>query len=302
MSLLTDIRLEDFNKLALQRFQLIEIIAYWEGRLTTKHLAKAFGVGRQQASRDINTYIKSVSPKNLSYNSSIKGYVPTDDFTPVVTRGHVNEYLALLSFNQNLVDTVNYSVLGLRESHNVLPPARIIEPSIMRSIIRAISEKRQLKIQYTSRSKGYAEERVISPHSLVETPLRWHVRAYCEKNDGYRDFVLSRFDASSASELLDGADHYDIQDELWQTQLDLEIIPDPRLDVNRSRIIALDYDMTLIGEQPNGRYIKTLQVRAALLMYLINRLGLDQYHNKPEAQQIILSPACQQALKQYLPD
>jgi hypothetical protein len=37
------------------------------------------------------------------------------------------------------------------------------------------------------------------------------------------------------------------------------------------------------------------------LMYLINRLGLDQYHNKPEAQQIILSPDCQQLLKPYMP-
>lgn len=23
--------------------------------------------------------------------------------------------------------------------------------------------------------------------------MRWHVRAYCEKNGDYRDFVLSRF-------------------------------------------------------------------------------------------------------------
>jgi hypothetical protein len=51
----------------------------------------------------------------------------------------------------------------------------------------------------------------------------------------------------------------------------------------------------------NNRFSKTMPVRAALLMYLINRLGLDQYHNKAEAQQIILSPDCQQLLKPYLP-
>lgn len=37
------------------------------------------------------------------------------------------------------------------------------------------------------------ETRLIAPHTLVFTSMRWHVRAYCEKNGDYRDFVLSRF-------------------------------------------------------------------------------------------------------------
>ena len=38
-----------------------------------------------------------------------------------------------------------------------------------------------------------AETRLIAPHTLIYTGMRWHVRAYCEKNRDYRDFVLSRF-------------------------------------------------------------------------------------------------------------
>jgi len=34
--------------------------------------------------------------------------------------------------------------------------------------------------------------RLIEPHTLVYTGMRWHARAYCEKNGQYRDFVLSR--------------------------------------------------------------------------------------------------------------
>lgn len=34
---------------------------------------------------------------------------------------------------------------------------------------------------------------MISPHILIYTSMRWHVRAYCEKNRTYRDFVSSRF-------------------------------------------------------------------------------------------------------------
>ena len=31
----------------LLRYRLIEVIALWEGRLTTNHLVRAFGIGRQ---------------------------------------------------------------------------------------------------------------------------------------------------------------------------------------------------------------------------------------------------------------
>jgi hypothetical protein len=36
---------------------LIETVARWEGRLTTVHLIQHFGISRQHASKDINTYI-----------------------------------------------------------------------------------------------------------------------------------------------------------------------------------------------------------------------------------------------------
>ena len=57
----------------LFRYRLIEIVAYWEGRLTTNHLVNSFGIGRQQASRDINSYLKDIAPNNLIYNKHLKG-------------------------------------------------------------------------------------------------------------------------------------------------------------------------------------------------------------------------------------
>ena len=38
----------------LLRYRFIETLALWEGRLTTRHLCDTFGIGRQQASKDIN--------------------------------------------------------------------------------------------------------------------------------------------------------------------------------------------------------------------------------------------------------
>ncbi len=50
------------------RYRLIETVAWWEGRLTTGHLMQSFGISRQQASKDINSYIAEYAPKNLEYD------------------------------------------------------------------------------------------------------------------------------------------------------------------------------------------------------------------------------------------
>jgi hypothetical protein len=75
----------------LQRYRLIEIVALWEGKLNAGHLIDYFGIGRQQASKDINEYLSSVGPRNLVYNSSLKGYEPSETFAPKVTLGDADD-------------------------------------------------------------------------------------------------------------------------------------------------------------------------------------------------------------------
>lgn len=49
----------------LTRYRLIEIVAQWEGRLTTNHLMNSFGIGRQQASKDISLLFFNKSHSSL---------------------------------------------------------------------------------------------------------------------------------------------------------------------------------------------------------------------------------------------
>lgn len=84
-----------------QRFRLIELIAYWEGRLTTNHLCESFGIGRQQASKDINFYIQHISQTNLEYDKSLKGYVPSGSFKPHFITGEAQEFLNLLASQES---------------------------------------------------------------------------------------------------------------------------------------------------------------------------------------------------------
>ena len=65
------------------RYRLIETVAWWEGRLTTNHLMQSFGISRQQASKDINSYINEHAPQNLEYDKHLKGYVPSKQFAPL---------------------------------------------------------------------------------------------------------------------------------------------------------------------------------------------------------------------------
>jgi len=38
----------------LLRYRYIELISLWEGRLTTRKLCETFGIGRQQANKDLS--------------------------------------------------------------------------------------------------------------------------------------------------------------------------------------------------------------------------------------------------------
>ena len=255
--------LSQITQSTLLRYQLIEIIAYWEGRLTTRHLCNGFALGRQQASRLINAYMDDIAPANKIYDQTLRGFKPTDNFRPKVTTGHVNEYLNLLRINRNLVSKSNYSALGLQEVHSVSPPSRYIEPIITRNIVRAIIQKKRVEIEYQTLANPEPETRVITPHSLFETPLRWYVRAYCEKNECYKNFILNRI--SNQIDLMDRTQHFLEDDIQWCTSCDLILQAEPLLNASQKKLIESDYDMK------NGELI--ISTQQALIKYLLPVMG-----------------------------
>ncbi len=271
------------------RYRLIEIIALWEGRLTTRTLMQAFGIGRQQASKDINHYISKIAPNNLQYNKNIKGYCPTQQFSPKLIRGEIDEYLHLLSSRQMLSAQFEQVDLLSANTQILIPPVRQIDPALIRPIIQAARERKRVDIRYLSMSSDKPKERIISPHTIVFNGHRWHIRAFCEEQKDYRDFVLSRivqvFDLEgSASQSEEG----DIK---WSTQVDIVIAPDERLTPHQQMIIARDYGMT------DKR--KTIKTRGALVTYHLQLLNLDYQvpHTNPNIQQIIVANMAQ--LKQW---
>ena len=264
----------------LLRYRLIEIVAQWEGRLTTNHLCNSFGIGRQQASKDINAYLRDIAPNNLEYDKYLKGYKPTTHFKPKLTTGTADEYLHVLSRNKDITHTFEGLDLGFTNSEILQVPVRSIEPRILRPLVQAAREQKRVEIDYISLTSPIVETRVIAPHTLVCTPLRWHIRAYCEKNREYRDFVLSRFRGDA--DIMDESPNPKDEDTKWNTKVSIIIKPDSRLSNDQQQIISQDYGMS-----DNTLEIKT---RATLVEYTLQAFNIDprKQEMKPEAQQIVI--------------
>ena len=264
----------------LLRYRYIEVISLWEGRLTTGHLTRCFGIGRQQASKDINLYAREIAPGNIEYDKFLKGYRPTADFVPRVTRGTADEYLHLMTRDEQLMGVFESLPLTTAGVEQLRLPVRDVAPAVLRPMIQAARQGLRLEVDYVSLHNPDREGRIIVPHTLVYTGFRWHVRAWCEKNQDYRDFVLSRF--RGEGELLDDSPRCAEDDEQWNTMVSIKVVPDPRLSAAQQEVVARDYGME------DGALC--LGTRATLVNYLLRLLPLDAQRpqDNPLAQQIVI--------------
>jgi predicted DNA-binding transcriptional regulator YafY len=264
----------------LLRYRFIETLALWEGRLTTRHLCDTFGIGRQQASKDINNYLREVGPGNLEYDKYLKGYKPSDSFSPIVTQGLADEYLHLMARNNELMNVFESLSLNMANVEVLSQPVRDVKPEVLRPIMQAARLQKRLDVDYVSINNPDREGRIIVPHTLVYTGLRWHVRAWCEKNQEYRDFVLSRF--RDIPDIMDDSIHGVEDDTQWNTRITIRIVPDPRLEPAQQEVVEMDYGME--------RGALEVTTRGKLVPYALKMLHIDPKEtlDDPMAQQIIV--------------
>jgi len=243
----------------LLRLRAIELLSYWEGRLVTNRLMKGFGISRQQASTDIKRYMVNHNPDALVHDPGVKAYVPRPGFRPVLTKGHINEYLDMVSglasdsMAITLETTINLASVQL--------PDRTVRPEVVREVLKACRNTGSIKILYASMANPVWSERIISPHTVVYSGFRWHVRAYCHKNKEFRDFLLSRIDRTPqpATQIAPPSS----EDTEWQESITLTLIPNSKLTDGQKALVEKDYGM------PDGRL--QLTVRKALAHYTLQR-------------------------------
>jgi predicted DNA-binding transcriptional regulator YafY len=135
---------------------------------------------------------------------------------------------------------------------------------VLAPICRAIYAKRPVAIRYQSMSSGESE-RVIVPFTLVDTGLRWHVRAFDRKSLEFRDFVITRIEAPKLPYEQSKADERSDNDIQCTRIVELDLVPHALL--SRPEIIRMDYGMTESSMR--------LRVRAAAAGYMLLRWSVD---------------------------
>jgi len=262
-----------------RRYEFIEFRLYWQGNINRSDLMEAFGISVQQASTDLTNYIEG-RKSNLTYDKRLRTYLRGKNFRPRYFQPDAAEYFAQLQSVEHGLVNEEQSWISFFPGYSATPiPARGVDPQVLREVLAAIRKKNAIQITYQSMSRTEPTSRWIEPHALAFDGFRWHVRAFCQNDAVFKDFLLSRIvevgeQGPVASE--------PSADEAWHTEVILEIGPHPDLSDNQRRASEMDYGME------EGR--AHIPVRRALLFYALKRLGLDTdpAARKPKDQQIIL--------------
>jgi WYL domain len=276
--------LNDIKFATRQRLQFIEVIAYYTGMISRSALARAYGISDPAATKDIKLY-NDLAPSNLEYNPSLFSFVPTASFDEVFA--DLSPQSVLSMFAQNLLTIDNPSgdepIYGISVEHLPLP-ARLPDKSVLAEIIRAMKAGTQLRVTYHSLTQrdDTDNSRIIEPHALINTGLRWHVRAYNHDTYDFRDFVLSRF--TSAQQLAKPAESNQNYDDTWTETVKIKLKAHPGLDDKQRATLSYDYDMQ------DGKI--EIEVRGALVGYVLQQLKVDTTTDSslnPNAYQLIVT-------------
>jgi hypothetical protein len=242
------------------RLRHIELRLRFLGEVRRPDLMQRFGIQSAAASRDLALY-KELAPENIDYESRGKRYLLGAGFTPLfpVPSAQVLVWLA-----EQLGDATAPSSDALLP---FLMPSRISYPGLdaLACVTRAIHMGKVLSICYHSASSGESSRDIV-PFALLDTGLRWHVRAFDRESQTFRDFVLTRIskpaprpdETPSRHELPE----HDVQ---WTRIVELDLVPHP--DQPHPEVTLMDYDM------PGG--LLRLKVRAALAGYALRKWSVD---------------------------
>ncbi len=262
-----------------QRLKLLECTLLLTGWVRTQALTDSFGISRAQASKDFAVY-QSLCPDNLVYNRSQKYYEATGGFRPLLLSGKTSEMLDVLTALRGEDSPVLALAAGGPSVEVLRPMERELDLTIFRAVSSAASNGQRVEVTYQSMTRPEPLTVTLSPHTLVYSGFRWHVRAFSDYHDEYRDFVLARM--RSATRLHDRVGVSQTGDLDWFKEVPLLVGVHPALPAAQQEVIAADYGM----EKGRIRY----PVRKAMVPYFLRLMQIDpaREHPDPKIQQIKL--------------
>ena len=255
----TSTLLNDLSAAQRQRLAYIEFRVWFYGAVARKDVLERFELATAAGTRDLALY-KELAPNNVAYER--KNYLYQAGFAPLFSHD-VNHVLAALTGGFGVDESVS---AGEQLSHAV--PARLNQPRLetLATVTRAIHGGYALQLTYHSMKKG-AGPRTIVPHSLVDSGLRWHVRAFDRTKGHFRDLVLTRMERLRP--LADAppptAEEHLSADGQWNQEVALRLVPHPAHP--HAKTIERDFGMQ------QGSLAVVL--RAAIAGYVLRQWQVD---------------------------
>lgn len=251
---------------AEDRQRAIEILLLWEGRVSRGRLLELFDMHGTMLSRDITSY-REAFPDACTPVGAGRAYVVTPWVKPHLTKGRFSEY-------EGLVGTL--PAQGLNASVELVSAEQHATDIEFRPFSRlhgAIRDGHQVRIQYRSLTHPELHDRIVRPHAFIQAGPRWHLRAYCDRAKGFRDFNLSRISSvgePSASDLPSSE-----SDQAWNTLVKLRLVPHPSLNSLQSKLVRDEY--------MRGTVAVVFEVRQAIAKYVAQafRASVDTQEDLP---------------------
>lgn len=252
-----------FTGQQLERLAHIEFLAFFMGKVSRKCIMSRFDVGLAAATRDLSLY-NDIAPGNIIYDPRQKYYIPANVFE---CRFPLSAEKCLNTLSNGFGD-----YLDSNENFRVAHTFKLSHPklNVTAPITRAISLKRPIEIEYISGTSGKSKK-TISPFAVLDSGLRWHVRAYDHNKERFADFVINRIvTAKFLKNEATPSKGQPEEDSQWNEFVELIIQAHPGKP-NLREVTEFEYGME------NG--ILSLKIRKAYVGYLLSSWNIDSTAN-----------------------
>ncbi|SMQ59354.1 WYL domain-containing protein [Pseudidiomarina planktonica] len=238
----------------------IEFMGRFYGVVSRADLTSRFEISDASATRTFRIY-NELAPDNIIYRPNIKRYEWQEGAQPIIPVSTAKCVSTLTDgFGDSFAHIEGQAIAIKNSLFNV-------DLNILSAVTRAIRRNQVISISYLSKSNPDGSTRDIVPHSIADSGLRWHVRAFDRKRNQFIDFVINRILSvtKSTSQIISSEEKAKADDD-WNTFVELEIQPHPRLQ-GSTNVIAHEYRM-----EDN---LLCKRVRRALAGYLLDSWNID---------------------------
>jgi hypothetical protein len=232
----------------------LEAILLWEGEISNQRIRETLGVQPVWASRllaELALRMRGQAARSTSH-APLRLNEDTGEPTVNYVNSSADDYLRVMMSSE-------FPQHWITDARNDLS---MVPTKLFAVVSKAARTSSGLRVSYRSMNNPEGAHRVIYPHAIVRTGMRWHVRAWCSLRLEFRDFTLGRM--SDVSLVDEKAPYGQSEDAGWQTMVAIKIAAHPDLSQARKQMIQDEYFL--------GFRTKNIDVRHCMVGYTLQDL------------------------------